>query len=223
MRPDGFEERAAAVISTFAPDALPVTWWVGPSSRPLDVRERLRGLGLREEEVEFGMILDLARPLPVAETPPEATIETVGDAASLEAWQDVMAAAYDWPPEGGKRRLYRALFGRDLATGTATRRHFLVRSDGRPAAASSLYIAAGHAFVTNIGTAPWARGRGLGTLATVATLQHARQLGFRAAVLTASVDGRGLYLRLGFREYGLLERFTAGLGFDEGSAPAATS
>ena len=205
-----FADRATELISTFAPDAFPMTWWVGPTSEPADVRDRLRALGMREEEVEFGMVLDLAAPLPEAEPAPGATLETVDGALALDAWQDVMAAAYDWPADGGKRRLYRSLFGGDLTgPGGATRRHFLVRDGGRPAAGSSLYLVGGHAFVTNIGTAPWARGRGLGTMATVATLQHARRRGFHAAVLTASVDGRGLYLRLGFREYGLLERFTA--------------
>lgn len=210
MRPDGFEERATALISTFAPDAFPMTWWVGPTSQPADVRDRLRALGLHEEEIEFGMILDLDQPFPQADPPAGATLETVDDAAALDEWQDVMAAAYAWPADGGKRRLYRTLFAGDLSVpGASTRRHFLVRDGGRPAAGSSLYLVAGHAFVTNIGTAPWARGRGLGTVATVATLRHARRLGFHAAVLTASVDGRGLYLRLGFREYGILERFTA--------------
>ena len=85
-----------------------------------------------------------------------------------------MAAAFEWPADGGKRRIYEQLFGRDLAPGSAaTRRHFLVRDGGRPAASSSVYLVGGHAFVTNIGAAPWARGRGLGTAATVATLRHA--------------------------------------------------
>ena len=79
-----------------------------------------------------------------------------------------------------------------------------MRDGGRPAASSSVYLVGGHAFVTNIGAAPWARGRGLGTAATVATLRHAAALDHHAAVLVASVDGRGLYRRLGFREYGIL-------------------
>ena len=211
LRPDGLEDRVASAISTFAPDSLPVTWWVGPTSEPADVADRLRILGLQEEEDEFGMILDLsAGPPPDALLPPGATLEPVTDRDQFDGWMEVMAAAFEWPADGGKRRVYEALFAGDGSpAAAATRRHFLVRDGGRPAASSSVYLVGGHAFVTNIGAAPWARGRGLGTAATVATLRHAAALDHHAAVLVASVDGRGLYRRLGFREYGILRRFTA--------------
>lgn len=209
MRTDGFEDRVHAVCSIFAPDSLPVTWWVGPPSRPADVGGRLRALGLHEEEPEFGMILDLAAPLPSLELRAGTTLDAVDDPDELEAWLDVMAAGYGWPADGSKHAFYRRLYLRDLAERTVLRGHFLVRDGGTAVAASSLFLAGGHAFVTNIATIPGARGRGLGTLATLATLRRARQLGYHAAVLTASVDGRGLYQRLGFREYGVLERYVA--------------
>lgn len=87
--------------------------------------------------------------------------------------------------------------------------HFLVRVGGRAVACSSLFVGGGEAFVTNIGTTPEARGRGLGTAATVATLELARAMGRASATLTASVDGRGVYRRLGFVEAGILERYVA--------------
>jgi ribosomal protein S18 acetylase RimI-like enzyme len=211
MRPDAFADRVASVIGNFAPDSLPVTWWVGPTSEPADAADRLRGLGLREEEDEFGMVLELAGgPRADAPLPPTATLEAVTDRATLDGWMEVMAQAFEWPADGGKRRVYETLFAHDLdPVRAATRRHFLVRDGGRPAASSSVYFVGGHAFVTNIGAAPWARGRGLGTAATVATLRHAASLDQAAAVLVASVDGRGLYRRLGFQEYGVLRRFSA--------------
>jgi ribosomal protein S18 acetylase RimI-like enzyme len=211
MRPDAFADRVAKVTAAFSPDSLPVTWWVGPTSEPADAADRLRALGLQEEEDEFAMVLDLsAGPPHPAPLPPTATLEPVADRATLDGWMEVMAQAFDWPADGGKRRVYETLFARDLdPVRAAMRRHFLVRDGGRPAASSSVYFAGGHAFVTNIGAAPWARGRGLGTAATVATLRHAASLNHRTAVLVASVDGRGLYLRLGFREFGVLRRFSA--------------
>ncbi len=210
LRPDGLEDRVLAVLGIFAPDAFPVTWWVGPTSEPGDVGARLRALGFREEEQEFGMILDLARPIEEPRIPPGVTLEPVEDELALAALQDVMSAAYDWGGDRDeKRHIYQSMYRAHLADPGASWHHFLLRLDGVPAAGSSLRLVAGQGFVTNIGTAPFARGRGLGTAATVATLQLARRLGYPTAVLTASIDGRPVYRRLGFREYGVLERYVA--------------
>ena len=217
MRPDGFEDRVLAVLEAFEPDAFPVTWWVGPTSRPADVAGRLQGLGLREQEEEFGMILDLAEPIDEPVIPPGVSLEPVGDEVALAAMHDVMTAAFDWDADGEeKRRIYESMYRSTLGVAGAGWHHFLLRLEGVPAASSSLRLVGGHAFVTNIGTAPFARGRGLGTAATVATLHLARRLGYPTAVLTASVDGRGLYRRLGFRDYGILERYVASTDVPEG-------
>ena len=75
-----------------------------------------------------------------------------------------------------------------------------------PAACASVFTADGHAFVTNVGTIPAARGRGLGTRATLAVLDIAARQGSPLASLTASRMGRGVYARIGFREDALLRR-----------------
>ena len=141
------------------------------------------------------------------------TLEPVEDELALAALQDVQAAAYDWGPDWqAKHSIYRWLYGRELRDPASSWHHFLLRLDGVPAAGSTLRVVAGQGFVTNIGTAPFARGRGLGTAATVATLHLARRLGLPSAVLTASVDGRSVYQRLGFREHGILDRYVADAG-----------
>ena len=85
-------------------------------------------------------------------------------------------------------------------------RHVVVRHEGRPAACASLFTTDGHAFVTNVGTIPAARGVGLGTAATLAVVDIARRLGYQRATLTASLMGRGVYARIGFREDAVLGR-----------------
>ena len=62
MRTDGFRERVLAMLEAFAPHAFPMTWWVGPTSEPADIGARLLGLGFREQEPEYGMILDSHTP-----------------------------------------------------------------------------------------------------------------------------------------------------------------
>ena len=107
--------------------------------------------------------------------------------------------------------MIRAMYAADLGEPLDERRtrHYLVRSMGARQPTSSLFVGGGHAFVTNIGTHPDARGQGLGTAATVATLALARDLGRPSATLIASIDGRGVYRRLGFREAGEMERYVA--------------
>lgn len=222
--PDGTttDARIREILSSFAPDSLPVTWWVGPTTTPGDLPARLQRLGLTREVPEFGMALDLGAPASAAEEEArarfgpgrgedEVRIDPADDLDGLEDWLSVMAAAYGWPDEP-KASLFRAMAVRDLEQNGDERdiQHFVVRVDGRPLAASSLFMAHGHAFVTNIGTVPEARGRGLGTAATMATLDLARRLGRDVATLTASVLGRGVYQRLGFREGGVLDRWIAG-------------
>ena len=63
--------------------------------------------------------------------------------------------------------------------------------------------------MTNVGTVPEARGAGHGTSATLAVLAIARRLGYRKASLTASVMGRSVYARIGFREDARLERYVS--------------
>ncbi len=216
------EARAAEVMAAFQPRSVPLTWWTGPLTKPADLGQRLLGMGLVELEPEFGMILDLADPLPPIELAAGTTIEVVADRAAMAEWTGVMSAAYGWQEPGKAELIERAnavSFDRD---DPPERIHFLVRQDGEPVACSTLMVGDGSgsgsgsgsgrgegAFVTNIGTAPAARGRGFGTLATLATLETARSTGYSRAILVASVDGRAMYLRLGFTEYGRLDRYVA--------------
>ena len=202
--------RIPAVLRAFAPRSLPVTWWAGPTTSPPDLVVRLQRLGLARQEPEFAMALDLATGWPAAPHPAEASLDMVEGPDQLNEWLGVMHAAYAWSdPQKTSIMLSIYLAGLALPRETRDIHHFLVRVSGRPAACSSLFVGGGKAFVTNIGTLPEARGRRLGTFATVATLELARSMGRALATLTASIDGRSIYQRLGFVEAGVLERYVA--------------
>ena len=66
------------------------------------------------------------------------------------------------------------------SSATPALRHVVVRDVSGPVACASLFTADGHAFVTNVGTIPAARGRGLGTRATLAVLDIAHGRGRRS-------------------------------------------
>jgi ribosomal protein S18 acetylase RimI-like enzyme len=202
--------RIAHVLAAFAPESLPVTWWVTTTTRPADLAVRLADLGFVKQAPEFAMVIDLDPDRPAAAPPAGATIESVERPGQLDEWIGIMDAAYGWrePP---KAAAIRSMYASELLRPEAQRdvHHFLLRAGGVAVACSSLFIGDGQAFVTNIGTRPEAQGRGFGTAATEATLDLARSLGRTLATLTASVDGRWVYRRLGFRDAGVVDRFVA--------------
>ena len=191
---DAVEARIDAIQASLAASGSePATWWVTTATDPPDLGARLQARGFVAGEMEYGMVIDTD-----AIEAPAGVAEAVGPEL-IDAWLDVMARAYAWSdPRGAQAwaELYRAPIDDDARPWW----HVLVRRDEQPAACASLFTADGHAFVTNVGTVPEARGAGLGTTATLAVLGIARDLGYRQASLAASEMGRGVYLRIGFRE-----------------------
>jgi ribosomal protein S18 acetylase RimI-like enzyme len=76
-----------------------------------------------------------------------------------------------------------------------------------PVGASLLFLHGATAGIYHLGTVPEARGQGIGTAMTVATLRAGRELGKPMAVLRAAWAGLGIYRRLGFREYNRFGRY----------------
>jgi GNAT superfamily N-acetyltransferase len=183
-----------------ARQSVPATWWIGPTTSPTDLARRLRARGFVEAEPEFGMAIDLA-----AASRPAVAVEEVTDAAGLDAFLEVMAGAYGWSDEG-RSSVWAELYRSPLIPSEPPWRHVVIRRDGRPVSCASLFTTEGHAFVTNVGTIPSARGAGLGTAVTLAVIDIARRLGYQRASLTASRMGRGVYARIGFREDAVLGR-----------------
>jgi len=181
---------------------LPVTWWIGPATTPPDLASHLQAHGLTEAEPEFGMVVDVDG-LPA----PAGDVEEVGE-AGLDEWLGVMGRSYGWS-DPRAIAAWRELYRDGFADAEPPWWHVVVRDGGAAVACASLFPAGRSAFVTNVGTVPEARGAGHGTSATLAVLAIARRLGYRRASLTASIMGRGVYARIGFREDARLERFVS--------------
>ena len=197
------DERVDAVQTAVSDGgALPVTWWIGPSTSPRDLAERLRARGMTEDEPEYGMALDVDG-LPL----PSGDVQEVTE-AELDEWLDVMGRSYRWSNPRAIQA-WSELYREALLDEAHPWRHVLVRDRGAPVACASLATTGATGFVTNVGTVPEARGGGHGTTATLAVLAIARRLGYGRATLTASVMGRGVYARIGFREDAYFQRFVS--------------
>ena len=182
------DSRIDETVGYFEGRRLPMQWWVGPSSRPADLGERLEARGLTARPWgPPGMAVDLDG-LPSLAAPAGLTVHRVTDEATVKSWlaatgaQTEALASAGIEPEGPMR-------------------HYVGLLDGEPVGASSLMLAAGVASLQLVATVPEARRRGVGTAMSLAPMVDARHLGYGIGILASSPLGFGVYSRIGFREY----------------------
>lgn len=215
LEPATLEARVREVEDGYRREGLPVAWWLSTVSRPADITRRLERLGLRRVDEDTGMVVDLAdRPATTerqADAPSEGVrVAEVADDSDLAVWIDVIARSYGWrdPP---RARDMEALYD-PVSAPAAGRRQLLARIGGEGVGCASLFEADGQAWVTNVGTVPEARGRGVGAAVTSACLDLAVARGHARAWLAASAMGRPLYERLGFVSTGPLLAYRSPAG-----------
>jgi GNAT superfamily N-acetyltransferase len=177
-----------------------LSWWA-----PDDVAARrlLVSRGLTFDEGGTGMAADLAAAPDSLPALAGVTIVPVEDPEGLVPWVRVMRVGFE-TPERAVPDLLR-VFAPTLST--PRMRSYLALLDGRPVATSQLMLAAGVAGVYNVTCLPEARGRGIGAAVTLAALLEARRHGYGMAILQASDLGYPVYRRLGFADYGRLNRY----------------
>jgi GNAT superfamily N-acetyltransferase len=174
----------------------PTLWWAGSASTPADLGRRLRSHGLQCQRYMPGMAADLAAIQTEFPRPAGLVLEPVEDFSIFERHEHPF-----FGPTTTERR-------RNLVEGISwmvhrePRRawHFAAKLDGVPLGCATVFLGAGVAGLYHVATVPSARGRGIGKAVTLAALEHARDLGYRAAILHASKEGEPIYRRIGFEE-----------------------
>ncbi len=191
------EQRIKERLLDFQAQELPMSWFVGPTSRPVNLEEYLIAHELIHATDFTGMAVDLHRLEEEQPTPSGLVIEQVQDSAALKHWIQVFQKVFRWPDFAGD-----ALFDLFNTLGfDAPWRHYLGRHNGTPVATASLLLDVGVAGIGFVSTLPQAQRQGVGTAITLAALRDARALGYRIGVLSATRQGENMYRRMGFAEY----------------------
>jgi GNAT superfamily N-acetyltransferase len=134
-------------------------------------------------------------PLPdaIPAGPVELEIRTVTTVAEHEAHVETDAAGFEGSLDHARRLFPATLFQRGDAI------EFTGFVDGVPVAVSTLVVTGRTAGVYGVATIPAYRRRGFGEAMTWRAIRDGAALGCEMANLTASVMGRPLYERMGFR------------------------
>jgi ribosomal protein S18 acetylase RimI-like enzyme len=186
------------VLEYFIPHQIPVTWWVGPLTRPRNLGESLEEHGFKRALEMPGMVKNLSILEPVGELPHDFSIIQVSEESHLRKWADAQSKGFG----GGQDEADIFFkFERSLGMNPHSRWiRFVGMVEGEPVAVSVLFLGAGVAALFNVAVVPEFRRKGFGTLITQEPLRRARSMGYHYGVLKATPLGTELYKSMKFEE-----------------------
>jgi ribosomal protein S18 acetylase RimI-like enzyme len=209
--PDAFDRRLTEALVQFAALGRQAHIWASPlHDTPADLVARLEVNGFRDRG--SGNVMTLADPslaertIAAPQTPGVALerhgrVEPSGARPISGAVVDVLLDAFD--VDLGRRPTLEAETADALADPRFT--YYLARIDGTPAAVARCATFDGCSYLSSIGTAGWARGRGLGQLVTCAAAIDSVAADSDWTYLGVFADNDvaiGVYERSGFKRIG---------------------
>lgn len=210
FNPKELDQEIENCLEPFRQSNIPLTWWVGPLSEPVNLGRALQEHGFRHIRDMVGMAANLESLKKF--TPPdlEYTFETVLEASDLEDWLPLFMETFGVPIDD--KHLMLEVFGQLSFPPGSQWRHYYMKVNGQVVATSSLHLGGGVAGLYNIATQYTYRQQGLGTAITLLTFEQARQMGLTWGTLqTTYPNALRLYHRLGlevFCKIGVYQRQT---------------
>ncbi len=193
LTPENVDAAIEKVIARCRSRNVPLTWHVGPLTKPANLGQYLEAHGFTPPQgVEYGMAVDLLALNEDLQSPPGLTIEQVTDSIKLKEFCQV-----------NDNRFWDTWFDCFMNIGLGAKsplRYYLGRLNGEPVSTSLVFLGVSVAGIYNVATVPDARRKGIGAKVTLAPLQEARELGYRVGILQSSVMGYSVYQKVGFRE-----------------------
>ncbi len=202
---DNADEKIKTVINYFKYRNTPMMWWTGPCTRPPDLENYLINHGLVFAGNQPGMAVDLFALNENLPYPKMLNIEPVKNEEDLKDWLYPVEQGFNLPKFAAKA-LFDHFTRLDLTQGHQ-RRHYVGRLNGKPVGSSTLFLGGGVAGVYYVATVKKARRQGIGAAMTLTPLTEARKEKYRIGVLQSSIQGLGVYRRLGFKTYCTLGRY----------------
>jgi len=198
---EGLAGRVDAVRGFFAEHEVDeFTWWLGPSTSPSDLRDRLIAMGARPDpdgEHSTAMVLD--RDPTLRGTAAGVTVNAVETVEQYQLLLEILLEIDESTPADRRDALLANLEQRWVTYTAQGRAGFIAHLDGRPAAAGQLeFLDERRVLLAGGATRPWARGRGCYAALVAARWDLLRDRSIEAHIVQASDMAMPILARLGF-------------------------
>jgi ribosomal protein S18 acetylase RimI-like enzyme len=198
LTPETADAAIEASVARVTSYKVPAYWFIGPSTRPLELGTYLERQGFVPSFGLPGMAADLLVLKEGRPPPTDLTIERVRDLETLATWARTAWTGTGFPVEG--REAFVELETSIGVEPDTSRLRYLGFQRGVPVAASAMILQHGVAGIYAVATLPEARRQGVGTALTLTPLRDARAMGYRVGTLQASSMGYSVYRCLGFQQ-----------------------
>jgi hypothetical protein len=179
--------------------------WVTQNTRPANMADYLTANGFTKIGEPTSMAINLNHLNEENRAPKGFSIVEVKDKKTLKTWCKVAGTSFG-VPEYVIPTMYDWCV-REIEMKQPFK-FYLGMLDGKPVATSNYYLGEGVCGLYFVGTLPEARNKGIGFSITQKPLLEAKKMGYRAGILQASVMGKPVYLKLGFKEYGKMGSYS---------------
>jgi hypothetical protein len=181
-------------------------WWIGDSSRPRDLHERLSALGFGLPADRAGKLVSLALAAEPAGAPPGVRARRVASLAEFEQAYEIRWDAFGTPAE--LREVERAALAERYRVEVETELSltFVAEVDGRIAATATGVFAPAGCLLVGGATAAWARGRGAYRALVRARWDEAVRRGTPGLAVEALASSEPILRSLGFEQVSRLRR-----------------
>lgn len=195
----GLGEELLDVITRFKAWDVPFNVLLCPSTYPKDIDRYLIDYELVFSRKWSGMALNLHGFCPEVKKTPDIEIVKVDDVEKLKTWGKTAGECFG---AFGKMLIdMENLFVKLDLMADNNIFYYLALKNGMPVATCCLFKDGGTGGLYWVGTLPEARGEGIATALVVHVLKEAISMGCSVSILQASDMGKGVYEKIGFKEY----------------------
>lgn len=196
----------AAGVSPFVKKRLPMALWYWEDADRHNTAA-LTAYGLSHTETHVAMVADLTGLRSGVSTPEGVSTRPVTQAEEVREYGAVIAGLFSDSDEGRQVAAYYRLLSAYPVGRFPALRAYIGRYHGEVVATGTLFVGQDTVGIYDIVTRADLRKRGMGSAMFARLMGDAKGYGRRHAVLQASPDGLGIYVKAGFSSVGTVHTF----------------